>query len=336
MISNQAWKRHGCYVLGSEQYFNMPLEKSLMGCHDDWNALDHFDPTADSRLLFSQFNHLRQTYGALQDGFNLVQLGNWTYFIERPGSNGTATEMGLWSVARSELTGYQNITGTFTDVVWMLYTNENTTQTYTFDCKKSNWISSPFNSGVVLRNLFAPYENYTLQDSLSSANQNNGPPWIGCLPSVTMAPFSFKAFVPVAQWTPPPPYITRFVPGHDTRLQANAGDVNATTVDISFEFNTAMNCNAVTQSISLNISSSGKGGIPSITNVNCGAAQSQNTSTLSAVSFTTWSWSATLTNFPDGVLSIAVNNSATSDGTASTGVCTLFSLPKNGAKNNFL
>jgi alpha-1,3-glucan synthase len=44
MASNQAWQRHGCYKLGSEQYFNMPLEKSLLGCVDDWNSLDHFDP----------------------------------------------------------------------------------------------------------------------------------------------------------------------------------------------------------------------------------------------------------------------------------------------------
>lgn len=324
MISNQAWKRHGCYVLGSEQYFNMPLEKSLMGCHDDWNALDHFDPTADSRLMFSQFNHLRQTYGALQDGFNLVQEGNWTYYIERPGSNGTATEMGLWSVSRSELAGYQNITGTFTDVVWMLYTNENTTKTYTFNCKQSNWISSPFNSGVTLRNLFAPYENYTLQDSLSSAANNSQAPWIGCLPTVTMEPFSFKAFVPLAQWTAPPPYITRFVPGHDARLLANAGDVNATTVDISFEFNTIMDCNAVTQSISLNMSSSGKGGTPSITAVNCGAAQSQNTSTLTGGSTTVWAWHATLTNFPDGVLTVTVTNAPAAGGTVNTGVFIIY------------
>ncbi|KAF5368145.1 hypothetical protein D9615_010206 [Tricholomella constricta] len=44
MTGNRAWKRHGCYVLSSEQYFNMPLEKALLGCNDEWNALDHFDP----------------------------------------------------------------------------------------------------------------------------------------------------------------------------------------------------------------------------------------------------------------------------------------------------
>ncbi|KAF8964043.1 modular protein with glycoside hydrolase family 13 and glycosyltransferase family 5 domains [Flammula alnicola] len=332
MISNQAWKRHGCYVLGSEQYFNMPLEKSLFGCHDDWNALDHFDPTADSRLMFSQFHHMRQVYGALQDGFNLVQQGNWTYYIERPGSNGTGTEMGLWSVSRSALKPYQTVGGTFQDVVWMLYTNENTTQTYTFNCKQDKWISAPFPSGTTVRNLFAPYENYTLQDSLSAVNNNGQAPWIGCLPSVSMDPFSFKAFVPLDQWTAPPPAITRFTPGHDARLLALPGDANATTVDISFEFNTPMVCEGITQSISFNMSSSGKGGSPSVGNVKCGAVQSQNTSSLSGVTFSTYAWSATLSNFPDGVLTITVNNPASAAGN-STGTIDHFMLRKGAANN---
>ena len=319
MISNQAWKRHGRYVLGSEQYFNMPLEKSLFGCHDDWNALDHFDPTADSRLVFSQFHHLRQVYGALQDGFNLVQRGNWTYFIERPGSNGTGTEMGLWSVSRSALTGYQTVGGTYTDQVWMLYTNENATHTYTFDCKDTEWISSPYMSGTRVQNLFSPYETYDLQDSLSSSNNDSRAPWFGCLPTVTMDPFSFKALVPVAQWSAPLPVITKFVPGHDARLLAKSGDANATTVDISFQFNTAMSCNGVTQSISFNMSSSGHGTAPTITNVQCVAIQKPDPTRLSGAPPSTWSWSGTLTNFPDGVLTITVNNPAPTTGNG-TGV----------------
>ena len=38
MISNTAWQRHGCYTLGSDQYFNMPLGKAILGCQDDWNS----------------------------------------------------------------------------------------------------------------------------------------------------------------------------------------------------------------------------------------------------------------------------------------------------------
>ncbi|KAG2051919.1 hypothetical protein BDR06DRAFT_1010035 [Suillus hirtellus] len=70
---------------------------TLMGCDDDWNSLDHFDPTTDMRRLLKHFLYPGTTYNAIQDGFELVQLGNWTYLVEFPGSNSTATELGLWS-----------------------------------------------------------------------------------------------------------------------------------------------------------------------------------------------------------------------------------------------
>ncbi|KIK32107.1 glycoside hydrolase family 13 protein, partial [Suillus luteus UH-Slu-Lm8-n1] len=63
----KAWQHHGCYKLGSTRYFNMLLESSLTGCDDDWNLLDHFDPTMDMRRLQKHFMYLRTTYNALQD-----------------------------------------------------------------------------------------------------------------------------------------------------------------------------------------------------------------------------------------------------------------------------
>lgn len=197
MTSNTAWKRHGCYTLGSQQYFNMPLEKALLGCYDEWNALDHFDPTMDTRRMFAQFNHLRMVYGALQDGFNLVQRGNKTYFIERPGSNHTATEMGMWTVSRAGLDNVQKLGGQFKDQIWLLYTNENSTKTYTFDCKQDGWISSPYVSGTTVRNLFAPYETYALVDSADPFFHDNKAPFTGCLPSITLEGYGFKALVPI-------------------------------------------------------------------------------------------------------------------------------------------
>ncbi len=314
MTSNTAWKRHGCYTLGSEQYFNMPLDKSLVGCHDDWNALDHFDPTADSRRMFRHFNYLRTIYGALQDGFNLVQRGNWTHLIERPGSNHTATEMGLWSISRSGISGVQNLTGTFTDQVWMLYSNENETKSWEYDCQENLWISSPFQSGTTVRNLFAPFETYTLEDSGSAYYADNKAPWYGCLPNLTMDAYGFKALVPVAQWVAPPLTMTAFNPGHDYRLLAEDGQTNATTVDISIEFNAVLDCGEVTNAISLNMSSSGKGSTPSITNVNCQSISNAPASIIQGGSTSAWEWTATLTNFPDGVLEITVDNAKDSNG----------------------
>lgn len=307
MISNTAWQRHGCYTLGSDQYFNMPLGRAALGCQDDWNSLDHFDPTADSRRIFSHFNSLRTQYNVLQDGFNLVQRGNWTSFIQRPGSNGTQTEMGLWSASRSGIQYSQTLVGNDTEQVWLLYTNMNTTTTWQYPCTdKELWMSSPFPAGTTVRNLVAPYETYTLADSLSPYNNISGPPWVGCLAQITMQPFGFLALVEESRWLPPAPMITKFTPGHDFRIHAEPTDANATTVDISFEFNMPMKCPTITSAITFNMSSSGQGGAPTITNAVCSTVNG--TAALYGADASQYVWTATLTNFPDGILEIIVTN----------------------------
>ncbi|KAJ6579903.1 hypothetical protein B0H10DRAFT_2235479 [Mycena sp. CBHHK59/15] len=54
------------------------------------------------------------------------------------------------------------------------------------------------------------------------------------------------------------PALTKFTPGHDTRIQVAVSDTNTTTLDISFEFNTVMDCTSVTNSMSFVLSSSNK------------------------------------------------------------------------------
>ncbi|KAI0079915.1 glycoside hydrolase family 13 and glycosyltransferase family 5 protein [Panus rudis PR-1116 ss-1] len=335
MFSNTAWQRHGCYALGSDQYFNMPIGKAMLGCQDDWNSLDHFDPTTETRRIFRHMFYLRTVYSALQDGFNLVQRGNWTHFIQRPGSNQTETEMGLWSVTRSAIDNVQQLSGNHTDQIWLLYSNENTTTTFAFDCKGPKWIPSPFPAGVTVRNLFYPYEQYTLAESLDSYYHNGTAPHTGCVPSVTMDAYSFKALVPVDQWVSPLPMVTKFNPGHDARMHAESGDTNATTLDISFEFNLEMNCNSVTNSISFNVSSSGKGGNPTINqnSIKCGKVENTPATVVSGVDPSAWSWSATLQNVPDGILTITVKNPTTEDGSASTGSTDHFMIRKGSSKN---
>ncbi|TFK55043.1 glycoside hydrolase family 13 and glycosyltransferase family 5 domain-containing protein [Heliocybe sulcata] len=335
MMSNKAWQRHGCYALGSDQFFGFALEKTLMGCKDDWNSLDHFDPTTASRRVYSQFLYYRSVYNALQDGFNLVQRGNWTYFIGLPGSNGTLTEKGLWSVSRSGISGVQNLTGTHTDQVWLLYTNENSTQTYTYDCSSDLWISSPYQGGTTVRNLFAPYESYQLQNSLSSYYNDSKAPYYGCLNSVTMDPFGFKALVPTDEWVAPPPALTKFTPGHDARIQAEAGDANATSIDIRLEFNVAMSCDSVSSAISFNMSSSGTGNAPTFDKnaANCGSVTNAAPSGIPGGDSSQWYWEVTLTNVPDGVLTLTLNNPSTNDGTASTNAIDHLLVRKGSSKN---
>ncbi|KAH8833661.1 modular protein with glycoside hydrolase family 13 and glycosyltransferase family 5 domains [Flagelloscypha sp. PMI_526] len=334
MPATMAWKRHGCYKLGSEQYFNMPLEKSLLGCHDDWNQLDHFDPTANSRRMFAQFNYLRRHYGALQDGFNLVQRGNWTYWIQRPGSNNTGTEMGLWSISRAGIDGIQTLGGANQNQVWMLYTNENATKTWSFKCNDPNWISTPYQGGTKVRNLFAPYETYTLENSASSFFNDSKPPYVGCLPSITMEGFGFKAIVAEADWTAPLPALTKFSPGHDHRILNNGTAGSTGNVDIVFEFNVEMNCDSVTNSISMQMASSGKGGKPTLGKATCGAVAKPDPAKISGDAQSAWSWAATVQNMPDGILTITLNNpQAEGTGANSTGAVDSVMLRKGTADN---
>lgn len=120
MFSNTAWQRHGCYSLGSQDIEDFPIDRASTGCTDDWNSLDHFDPTADSRLVWKRINQIRQSYSVLVDGFSLSESGNWT--TERaPTSRGVVRSQGLWSVYRDWL-----INGTRSEDsgVWLIYSNK--------------------------------------------------------------------------------------------------------------------------------------------------------------------------------------------------------------------
>ena len=322
MPANPAWKRHGCYKLGSEQYFNMPLQRALTGCYDDWNSLDHFDPTTESRRMFAQFHFLRTIYPSLQDGLMLVQRGNWTHFVQYPGSNNTETEIGLWTVSRAAIPNAQTLTGANADVqVWLLYTNENSTQEYTFDCQSRDWISTPYVAGTVIKNLFDPYEEFTLSDSGDSFFVNGTAPWTGCLPSITMAPFGFKAFVPIGNWVATPPQLTKFRPGHDTRILSDPDNPDASSsVPISLEFNVPMDCTGVTRSVTLTVSDSGKGGSPTIGNVQCGTVANPDAPVTPGAGASAWYWNATISGVPDGILEIRLERPPSASGESTTGV----------------
>lgn len=319
MPSSRAWQRHGCYVLGSAQYYDFPLDKALRGCRDNWNSQDHFDPTSPSRRLLSRFNHLRTVYPALQDGFNLVQWGNKTRFVQLPGSNSTPTELGLWYVSRAALPSLQNFTGQYSDQVYLLYTNENRTIDYTFDCQSEGWITSPYVSGTTLRNLFAPFESYTLRDSQSPYFNDSSPPYRGCISTITFEPWSFKALVPEEMWVPPRPMLTKFIPGHDARILTTSSS-NDTTMKIALQFNMEMSCDGVTQAVSLNVSSSGNDLFPRVRDdsVNCGLVDDTDTTYLVGDVSSAWQWSATLDDVPDGIIEVTVTRPPNSDGSDNT------------------
>jgi alpha-1,3-glucan synthase len=167
MSSAQAWQMHGCYKLGSSKYVDFPLERSLTGCEDDSVSLDHRDPSSPVRGLIKIMFEMRQNYPALNDGWYLQQLSNHTFDIYLPGSNGTATETGMWSVMRSRFVDAQNFDGQGqgNQSVWLLYSNDNKTVEHHFNCSSKNALISPFPSGTTVKNLFPPFEEFTLANS---------------------------------------------------------------------------------------------------------------------------------------------------------------------------
>jgi alpha-1,3-glucan synthase len=305
----------------------MPLQRALTGCYDDWNGMDHFDPTTDTRRMFAHFHYLRETYPALQDGFELVQYGNWTHYEQLPGSNETQTELGLWTVSRAAVPGHQQFTGANANTtVWMLYTNENRTVTYAFDCDKDGWISTPYVAGTVVKNLFDPFEEVTLAESQKAFTSDGsaGPPWQGCLPEVTMAPYAFKAFVPLANWVAVPPQIVKFRPGHDARIIIDdPSSPSSSSIPISLEFNVPMDCTSITQSTTFRVSDSGKGGSPQITNVQCGTVTSPELSVLPGGGTSVFYWNATVVGVPEGIVEVVVTRPETPGG-VDTGVSVFF------------
>ena len=327
MPGNKAWQRHGCYHLGAEALLALPILKASLGCQDDWNSLDHFDPTADVRRLFKQLFDLRANYRALNDGFSLVKHWNSTHDDYLPYSNGSVTERGLWSVSRGGLSPLQNFT--LNDTVWLLYTNENSTITYSGNCTTDSGIAGPYQSDLTVRNLLYPFESYTLGAATNRPFYFDGKaPYFGCIESITMQPFDYKALVPSDSWVAPIPALTKFTPGHDARIEVNADSSNANSIDVQIEFSDLMDCNSVTQSMNFTIASSGKAS--SSPSVNSGSVQCQTISDgnlqpvrVIGATISRWYWKGTIDNVADGILTITINNPQ-SQGGVGTGVSCLF------------
>lgn len=108
MSSATAWQDHGCYKVGNTKFTNwntwLPGGYDR-GCKDDWNSLDHRDPAHPVRNIMKSMFEMRARYPVLNDGFYVRTLSKQTYPIYLPGSMGTATETGLWSVFRSRWPG---------------------------------------------------------------------------------------------------------------------------------------------------------------------------------------------------------------------------------------
>ncbi|OLL21883.1 Cell wall alpha-1,3-glucan synthase ags1 [Neolecta irregularis DAH-3] len=310
IVSSIAWQTHGCYAMGSSQYFNMPVEPARNGCYDDWNSLDHRDPAAESRVILKQMYELRSAYPSLNDGFNFYKIRNWTVDLQLPGSNGVPTTTGLWSVVRGPFDGVQNFYNNAGNTkVWVLYTNLDSSKQYEFICNSADAIVSPFISGTTVKNLFWPHDEYTLADSTVSFYKNSSKPYSGCLDKIFMDPWSFKAFVPKVNFVPRHPTVTGFLPGHDARLN------NSNTVDIEIKFSQEMDCKGISSVLHLAYRIMDTSRTPTFGIASCETYTNATQPKLFAAPGSSFVWRNTISDVADGIYSLTLRNASNLAGT---------------------
>lgn len=321
MSSSNAWQSHGCYNLGVSQYFNFPINAAAKGCRDDSASIDHRDPSHLIRNIIKSMYALRRNYPVLNDGFFLQSLSNLTRQTFLPGSNGTATEVGLWSTVRDFKNGVQNQengAGTNSSV-WLVYHNDGQKVNYKFDCSSNaTALLSPYPGGTTVKNLLAPYEEIKLKDGprklfLAGSQELNG-----CLDNHELEPWAFKAYVPIEHWMGnPPPTLTKFVPGHDARILAKANTGN--TVDIEFQFSRDMDCDFITKNLLINSTTTEVFSAQ----IDVGSVVCENFTDTDSTKFaaqvpSVWSWKARLIDVPTGIHALTIANARTADGSGST------------------
>lgn len=314
IASNSAWQMHGCYRLDSSQYYHWPADAVLTGCNDNSVSLDHRDPTHPVRNIIRTMNDLREQYQVLKDGFNLQSLSNQTHQVFLPGSNGTATEVGMWSVVRNQFATQQ--LGSGNQSVWLVYQNEDHQVSYKFDCSKNETaLFAPFAEGTTVKNLFFPYEEIELEDGpgkkffIDKSQKKNG-----CIKELVLDAWGFKAYIPKGAWQQPRPMLTKFVPGHDIRLKTSS------SLDIELHFSEALDCDVVTDSLTINATTQDHV-VPKVADVRCENMSHADVPAYGVYVPSSWKWTATLKDVTDGIhiLTLNMSSSAVADTQNSTG-----------------
>ncbi|KAL4758187.1 alpha-1,3-glucan synthase Ags1 [Aspergillus foveolatus] len=327
MSSATAWKTHGCFSLESSQYYQWPLVAALDGCNDETVTHDHRDPSHPVRNIIKHMYQMREQYPMLNDGFIIETLSKKTEPVYYPGSNGTETETGMWSVRRDRNEETQDFgSSDDNEPIWLVYSNMNRTHDYTFDCSDNDTaLIAAFPSGTKVRNLFHPYDTLTLGDGPKEMAVGNSTELVGCLPNLTLSRYEFRAYVKDELWKKPRPMITKFQPGddeangHDSPLRSTVAPDASETVRLTLQFSEAMGCDSVTDSISFN-SSTETGKMPSIdaSTVQCGNISEVANSNVTGHIPGKWQWAADLTGVYNGIHRVTVNNASNADGDDST------------------
>ena len=317
MSSALAWQNHGCYRLGSSQYYNFPVDKGLRGCEDDWNSLDHRDPSNEIRNVLKAMYHMRLAFPTLNDGFHLEQLSNLTEQVFLPGSNSTPTEVGIWSVVRGNFEDLQDFTniGAGNQSVWLLFANTNTTTNFSFNCNDTEKnLIAPFQQDTVVQNLFFPYEEYTLKASTKDLFVNSVKQSHGCLDSIEMPAWGFKALVPKEKFIANRPTIVTFSPGHDARVLSKVAPGRPQDFEIALTFTHEMDCDNLDQVISISSRTEQPSQQVTMSNKTCTKLETPTTPKAVGAPPGIFEFKATLQNVYDGVHTVTVRNASAGAG----------------------
>ncbi|OJJ46764.1 hypothetical protein ASPZODRAFT_132904 [Penicilliopsis zonata CBS 506.65] len=310
MSPQTAWHMHGCFSLDSSQYYNWPVDAARHGCEDDTVTYDHRDPSHPVRNIIRHMYQMRENYPAINDGWWIQHLSSQTTEVYYPGSNGTATQTGMWSILRGRYESLQDL-GSAADnqSVWLVYQNVNRTVNYTFDCSdEDSALIAPFDTGTTVKNLFYPFDEHTLKSSTVKLGFEGSTKYNGCLSNMTMTRYEYRAYVPKSRWIGPLPAITGFSPGHDHPVLSSVAPDEDETIPIKLYFSAEMNCSSITDAISLNSSTeSGNVAVLDTSSVVCGN-YSETNGTYSGELPRVFVWSANLTGVYNGVHRVTVDN----------------------------
>jgi alpha-1,3-glucan synthase len=338
MGSSSAWQLHGCYDLGETVYVDIPFNSSGHGCHDDSVSLDHRDPAKPMRNVLKRMFELRQQYPVLNDGYNLTTLSKKIYEIYLPGSGGIPSPHGLWSVYRGRSERVQDFSGIGqgNQGIWLLYSNENKTTTYDFDCSSPDTslaLISAFPANTTIKNLFYPYEELTLESSVIKYGIEGSKEFNGCLSRLETAAWDYKAFVPKDKWVTPGPTITKTVPYHDARIKSTVKYEEFESVPIEVRFSSEMKCDSLTDSIEIHSTTeSGQQARMDKRSVNCTLADADPPRYVGEIP-TAWIFSANIENVYNGVHTVTIRNATTEDGKIHTNTVDRFMFRIGQADN---
>ncbi|KAK5788172.1 hypothetical protein VI817_009130 [Penicillium citrinum] len=315
-----AWRTHGCFSLDSSQYYQWPIEAGRYGCHNESVAYDHRDPSHPVRNIMKHMYQLRELYPVLNDGYTITSLSNNTEDVFYPGSNGTATETGVWSVVRDINKEIQDLgSESANKPVWLVYTNLNRTRTWNFDCSDNDTaLISPFDSGVTVKNLFYPHDEIKLEASAKKLGLNGSTSYNGCASKLKLGAYDFRAYVPKSEFKKPRPMVTAFTPGHDVPKLSTVAPNESEDFDIELFFSEEMECTDITKSITLKSSTeSGKTAKINNSTVKCSTITATETAWVGQLP-SVFKWSATLTDVYNGIHRVTLKNASNADGDAFT------------------